>query len=111
MQRPGPAGPRERPTRRCQGQRTWPRPGGNTGYGLAALRREVAELLATEHGENNRLNQAAFALGMLVAGGELELATVETQLEEAGLSLGLHPAEVSRTIASGMREGMRRPRG
>lgn len=85
-------------------------PGGNTGYGLAALRRELADLLATEHGENNRLNQAAFALGMLVAGGELEPATVEEQLTEAGLTLGLHPAAIARTIASGLQEGMRRPR-
>src|SRR5205807_7933420 len=52
-------------------------PGHNTGYGLAALRRELEELAHTEHGENNRLNQAAFALGMLIAGGELEQDTVE----------------------------------
>ncbi len=85
-------------------------PGHNTGYGLAALRRELQELAQTEHGENNRLNQAAFALGMLIAGGELEQETVEEQLTQVGLSIGLHPVEIARTIASGLREGMRRPR-
>jgi hypothetical protein len=85
-------------------------PGGNTGYGLAALRRELGELAATEHGENNRLNQAAFSLGMLVAGGELDRSTVEEQLAQVALGIGLHPAEISRTIASGLQEGMRRPR-
>jgi hypothetical protein len=85
-------------------------PGHNTGYGLAALRRELEELAHTEHGENNRLNQAAFALGMLIAGGELEQETVEDQLTQVALSIGLHPMEIARTIASGLREGMRRPR-
>jgi hypothetical protein len=85
-------------------------PGGNTGYGLAALRRELGELAATEHGENNRLNQAAFSLGMLVAGGELDRSTVEDHLTQVAVGIGLHPAEISRTIASGLQEGMRRPR-
>jgi hypothetical protein len=84
--------------------------GHNTGYGLAALRRELQELAHTEHGENNRLNQAAFALGMLIAGGELEQETVEDQLTQVALSIGLHPMEIARTISSGLREGMRRPR-
>jgi hypothetical protein len=85
-------------------------PGGNTGYGLAALRRELAELAATEHGENNRLNQAAFSLGMLVAGGELDRGTVEAQLAQVALGIGLHPAEISRTIASGLERGTQLPR-
>ncbi|HEU5002552.1 MAG TPA: bifunctional DNA primase/polymerase [Actinomycetota bacterium] len=85
-------------------------PGGNTGYGLAALRRELQELSATEHGENSRLNQAAFSLGMLVAGGELDRSTVEEQLTQAGLGIGLHPAEIARTIASGLGRGAQLPR-
>jgi hypothetical protein len=85
-------------------------PGGNTGYGLAALRREVAELACCEHGENNRLNQAAFCLGMLVAGGELDRVAVEEQLTRAALGIGLRPAEIARTIASGLRAGEQRPR-
>lgn len=85
-------------------------PGGNTGYGLAALRRELSELAATEHGENNRLNQAAFSLGMLIAGGELDRTTVEDQLAQVALGIGLHPAEISRTIASGLERGLQLPR-
>lgn len=85
-------------------------PGGNTAYGLAALRRELAELAATEHGENNRLNRAAFSLGMLVGGGELDRATVEERLAQVSVGIGLHSAEISRTIASGLRRGMQLPR-
>ena len=85
-------------------------PGGNTGYGLAALRRELAELTRCEHGENNRLNRAAFCLGMLVAGGELDRVTVEEQLTQAALGIGLGPAEIVRTIASGLRRGEQLPR-
>jgi hypothetical protein len=85
-------------------------PGCNTGYGLAALRRELAELAVCEHGENNRLNQAAFALGMLVGGGELERSSVEEQLAHVASSIGLHQREISATIRSGLQVGMQRPR-
>jgi hypothetical protein len=85
-------------------------PGGNTRYGLAALRRELADLATTEHGENPRLNKAAFSLGMLVAGGELDRTTVEGHLAQVALGIGLHPAEISRTISSGLARGMNLPR-
>jgi hypothetical protein len=85
-------------------------PGCNTGYGLAALRRELGELAMCEHGENNRLNQAAFALGMLVGGGELERSTVEEQLAHVASSIGLHQREIGATIRSGLQVGMQRPR-
>jgi hypothetical protein len=66
---------------------------------------ELQELAATDHGENNRLNQAAFSLGMLVADGELDQATAEQQLKQAALGMGLHPAEIERTIVSGLGRG------
>lgn len=69
-------------------------PSGNSGYGLAALRKELADLAATKHGENPRLNKAAFSLGMLIAGGELDSGTVQEQLSQVALAIGLHPSEV-----------------
>jgi len=86
-------------------------PGHDTGYGLSALRREIGQLLGVEGGDrNHRLNRAAFSLGMLVAGGELSEALVQAELSAAGVAIGLDAYEVERTIASGLREGLRRPR-
>ena len=47
---------------------------------------------------------------MLVAGGELDGRTVEEQLTQAALGIGLHPAEIARTIARGLRKGEQLPR-
>jgi hypothetical protein len=86
-------------------------PGHDTGYGLAALKRELAQLLTAVGGDrNHRLNRAAFSLGMLVAGGELSEARVQAELAAAGEAIGLETQEVERTIASGLGEGLRRPR-
>jgi hypothetical protein len=86
-------------------------PGHDTGYGLAALKRELTQLLGAEGGDrNHRLNRAAFSLGMLVAGGELSEARVQAELAAAGEAIELDAHEIERTIASGLREGLRRPR-
>jgi hypothetical protein len=56
---------------RLVGSRSAPLEGGSR-YGLAALRRELADVRAARVGErNHRLNRAAFSLGTLAAGGEL----------------------------------------
>jgi hypothetical protein len=88
-----------------------PGPGTNSGYGLAALRSELAKLLQAEGGgRNHALNRAAFFLGMLVGGGELHEDLVHQELASAAHAIGLSPYEADRTIASGIQEGMRRPR-
>ena len=50
----------------------------------------IRNLRAAPVGErNHRLNRAAFSLGMLAAGGELDAAQVEDELLDAALDLGL----------------------
>jgi hypothetical protein len=74
-------------------------PGHDTGYGLVALERELAQLLTAEGGDrNHRLNRAAFCLGMLVAGGELSEGRVHAELAAAGEAIGLDVQETERTI-------------
>jgi hypothetical protein len=74
-------------------------------------KKRLFPLLGVEGGDrNHRLNRAAFSLGMLVAGGELSEALVHDELSAAGTAIGLDSHEVERTIASGLAEGMRRPR-
>jgi hypothetical protein len=59
---------------------------------------------------NNRLNRAAFCLGMLVAGGELPDQLVEDELLAAALDAGLPEREARASIRSGLRAGAREPR-
>jgi hypothetical protein len=63
---------------------------GGSRYGLAALGREIADVRRAVVGErNNRLNRAAFSLGMLAAGRELDEDLVEDELLAAALVAGL----------------------
>lgn len=81
-------------------------------YGQRALETEVGRvLLAPEGQRNHQLNRAAFALGQLVAGGVLDERDVVTALVEAASRAGLDGVETERTIASGLRDGKRQPRG
>lgn len=85
--------------------------GSATGYGRAALRAELEKLLQAEGGgRNHALNAAAFSLGTLVGGGELAQDLVHHELANAAEVIGLPAYEAERTIASGLHEGMRRPR-
>jgi putative DNA primase/helicase len=59
---------------------------------------------------NDALNRGAFALGQLVAGGELNRAEVVSALTRAGLAVGLDPKEVAATIQSGLKAGAKEPR-
>ena len=84
---------------------------GGSRYGLAALRRETAEVRHAVGGErNNRLNRAAFSLGMLAAGGELDQDLVEDELLAASLAIGLPEREARASIRSGLRAGAKEPR-
>lgn len=77
------------PTRRRGGSR----------YGLAALRQ------APVRARNNRLNRAAFCLGMLVSGGKLDDGLVEDELLAGALCAGLPEPEARASLASGLRAG------
>lgn len=80
-------------------------------YGRAALARELADLTGTAEGSrNDRLNTAAFSLGQLVAGGELDRGQVEAALTAAAASIGLPYQEAAATIRSGLEGGSREPR-
>lgn len=93
---------------------TPPLPATNTGttpYGRKALEYEVEDVATTPEGSrNSALNTAAFKLGSLVAGGELDEDEVEEALLEAALAAGLSENEAKATIASGINAGMLEPR-
>jgi hypothetical protein len=85
---------------------------GRSGYALAALRRELEDVLAAGEGTRNvSLHLAAFNLGQLVAGGMLAADRTEALLCQAGERIGLSAAEARRTIASGFRAAAHYPRG
>jgi len=85
--------------------------GGGSRYGLAALRREVAAVRAAPvGGRNDRLNRAAFSLGMLAAGGELHEALIEAELLAAAVDVALPEREARASIRSGLSAGAREPR-
>ncbi len=80
-------------------------------YGHAALDAEANAVRgAAEGGRNNRLNEAAFALGQLAAGGELVEGDAEEALVQAALACGLPQAEAIRTMRSGLEAGRSWPR-
>jgi hypothetical protein len=82
-----------------------------TAYGLKALTGELGRLaLAAEGTRNDALNTAAFSLGQLVAGGELNPSVVAEGLLTVATRIGLTSAEAVGTITSGMRAGMGSPR-
>ena len=80
-------------------------------YADAAMRRELAGLAAAVEGTRNAtLNRAAFSLGQLVATGLLDRDQVVEELERVAAGIGLGPAEVRRTVASGLTAGLNQPR-
>lgn len=80
-------------------------------YGKAALDAEAIAVADTALGErNDRLNKAAFAVGQLVAGGEITKADAEAVLLNAATACGLERAEAQKTIRSGMTSGAADPR-
>lgn len=78
------------------------------GYAQAALRGELTRVRNACDGErNNVLNRAAFALGQLVGGGQLEEQPVVRALLDA-TALGID--EAVPTIRSGIEKGKQNPR-
>jgi len=85
--------------------------GGNKAYGAAALGKELDTLARTPEGSrNNQLNTAAFNLGQLVAGGELDESEVRDKLTDTAVAIGLDEHEAARTVDSGLGAGMLKPR-
>ncbi|TDC52858.1 DUF3987 domain-containing protein [Actinomadura sp. KC345] len=81
------------------------------GYAAAALDRELDALRAAPEGtRNHALNKAAFSLGQLVAGGELDENTVVSALTDAARAAGLDDKEIGKTINSGLSKGRLNPR-
>jgi hypothetical protein len=84
---------------------------GTTPYGRKALENEAAKVAsATQGGRNQALNQSAFVLAQLVAGGELDRAEAEAALLDAAGHCGLSEGEARQTIGSGFKAGAREPR-
>jgi hypothetical protein len=85
--------------------------GNQTAWARAALESEAAAVRAGQVGERNTLlNQSAFSLGQIVAGGGLERAVVERVLIASAVVSGLTEREARMTIASGLRAGAEHPR-
>lgn len=75
-----------------------------------SLANEVAAIARASKGRRNHtLNKAAYSLGQLVAGGQLDGVQVENALTAIALSTGLARAEVINTIKSGLSGGAKMP--
>lgn len=80
-------------------------------YGQAALAGEIMKIAqACEGSRNDTLNAAAYSLGQLVAGGEIDRVEVESALMGAAMGRGLTMKEARATIKSGIDAGMKEPR-
>ncbi len=91
--------------------------GACSAYGMAALDDETARVaLSAEGSRNHALNKAAFRLGQLVSGGELDEHLVRDRLIDAALACGLPEYEIAGrsgrggTLGSGLAGGMQLPR-
>jgi hypothetical protein len=105
--------PRQHDERKPNGNGAWN--GSNTPYAQAAQDRECERVsTATKSKRNHTLNNAAFALGQLIAGGELDRTDVETRLFNAAVACGLVKDDgesgVWATIKSGITAAIKEPR-
>lgn len=83
----------------------------SSAYGRKALEAECQAVASEPQGSrNHRLNQAAFAIGQLVAGGEVQEEEGRPALQQAAAAAGLGEIEADKTIRSGMTAGMTEPR-
>lgn len=81
-----------------------------TSFGEQRMRAVIAHLTdAEEGGRNDALNVAAYTLGGLVAGGQIEEAYARMALGITAEGLGLKPQEIKDTIDSGVANGRRAP--
>lgn len=84
---------------------------GASRYGARALAGECAAVASAMEGtRNDTLNRAAFAIGQLVAGGEIPEGLAVQSLREAAGACGLPPEEAERVITGGLAAGSGEPR-
>jgi len=79
-------------------------------WARTALDSELTELRGVRERRNVALNNAALALGSIVAGGYLDESEVVQELTSVAEEIGLEPGEIPATIRSGLRKGMQSPR-
>lgn len=80
-------------------------------YGKKALEIQCQNIrTATEGTRNHTLNKAAYSIGRLIAGGEIEMTEAVMELEKAGTDAGLDAHETKNTINSGIKSGERDPK-
>lgn len=89
--------------------------GRDSPYGLAALRDECDQVAATPvGGRDDRINQAWFRMGRLVAGGHLTMQTARDQLAAAARLTGQPERDIQRALrttpSSGLAAGSKLPR-
>src|SRR5207249_2397000 len=69
-------------------------PSGGTFYGLGALESQCTDLAGSANGSRNtQLNLAAFRMGQLIAGNELDRSTVEIKLFDVAVRIALDEHE------------------
>lgn len=80
-------------------------------YLRSAMNKQVDRITSASVGtRNTALYMSAQCLGQLIGGGELERATIESMLMNAAITVGLPEIESQKTIASGIDDGMTKPR-
>ena len=78
-------------------------------YAAAALDGWANKVAAAPEGtRNNTLNDAAFAMGTMIAPGWIERAVVEQRLHAAATAAGLTHDEIIATLASGISAGLKK---
>lgn len=83
----------------------------SSAYAEAALGAECLSVATAFKGSrNDTLNRAAFSIGQLIAGMEIDETTARRRLEGAALAAGLDPIEIASTINSGFLAGAAEPR-
>jgi len=85
--------------------------GKNTPYGHKAMLNEICILQSTPEGQrNDQLNKSAFALGQLIAGGEIDVIEATIMLTNTARDIGLESREIQNTLKSGIEAGKRQLR-
>ncbi|MGD6765977.1 bifunctional DNA primase/polymerase [Streptomyces sp. BH097] len=84
-------------------------------WATGILRSECRDLasMTPNSGRNDRLNKAAYRAGQLVGAGLLDQVVAEEELTAAATAAGLgteYAHEIEKTLGSGMRAGLKRPR-
>ncbi len=85
--------------------------GDGTPYGLQAMTREIADLARAPEGTRNAtLNETAFSLFQLVAGGEISESAANHYLRTTAAGIGLGDHEINTTLGSARSAGLAQPR-